>query len=87
MIALPTQPESPNIRALAALTREEFTGLTTAVVTLSHECRAGTELVFKNGTLVRPTTYTLSGKTITLGGALIAGDWTVVLYHARTGTP
>lgn len=85
-LLLPTEPETPNIRALAALTREEFTGLVTAVVTLTHELRAGTEVVVKNGSVVRPTTYTLSGKTITLGGALIAGDWVVVLYHARQGT-
>lgn len=87
MIALPTSPETPNVRALAGFTREEFTGLVTAVVTLTHEAQAGVEMVYKNGTLVRPTTYTLSGKLITLSGALIAGDWVVVTYWARISQP
>jgi hypothetical protein len=86
MIALPEQAETPNVQALASFTREEVTGLTTADVVLAREVSAGTECVWKNGTLVRPSTYAVSGKTITLGGALIAGDWVVVTYWARPGT-
>lgn len=82
-IQLPEPPESPNVRALAGWSREEFTGLTTAVVTLAKTANAGTELVVKNGSIVRPSTYTLAGTTLTLGSALIAGDWVVVWYHAR----
>lgn len=83
MIRLPERPESANVQALASLTREEFTGLTTAVVTLSKAANAGTEIVVKNGSIVRPSTYTLAGTTLTLGSALIAGDWVAVWYHAR----
>ena len=86
MIQLPQQPETANVRALAAWVREELTGLTTAVVTLAHEPQTETETVVKNGAVVRPSTYTVSGKTITLGSALVAGDWVVVTYWARTGT-
>lgn len=95
MIALPEQPETPNIAALASLTRETFTGLTTTTITLGNEARVSTgasagglELVFKNGALLNPaggaSGYSLSGKTITLGTAAIAGDWFLVLYYARS---
>lgn len=95
MIALPLQPESPNVAALASLTRETFTGLTTATITLGNEVRmsagiagGGLELVFKNGSLLNPgggaSGYSISGKTITLGTAAIAGDWFLVLYFARS---
>lgn len=82
MLKLSEAPTA-NERALASLTRERFTGLVTAVVTCSYPVQSGTELVFKNGSLVDPDSYTVSNTTITLGGALIAGDIVVVLYHAR----
>lgn len=82
-LTLPERPGSSSLRALAAFAREEFTGLTTAAVTVSHAIVQGVELVFKNGTLVRPSTYTISGTTITLGSALLAGDWVVVHYYFR----
>jgi hypothetical protein len=80
-----TRPPEGNDRALAAWRQERLTGLTTATVTLSQnvDVASGICLVFKNGTLLDPTTVTPSGKTLTLSGALVAGDIVVVLYHAR----
>lgn len=94
MLALPMQPETPNVRALASLTRETFTGLTTVTITLGNEARkssgagaTGLELVWKNGLLLFPSAgasgYSIDGKTITLGTAAIAGDQFVVFYYAR----
>lgn len=80
---LPELPGSSSIRALASFAREEYTGLTTTALPVQHPVVQGLELVFKNGTLVRPSTYTISKNTITLGGALIAGDWVVVYYYFR----
>jgi hypothetical protein len=99
MIALPTIPLDPNIRALAGFTRERFTGLTTTAVTLAHEAMSvpagstgtGLELVTKNGLALDPAGgaggYAISGKTITLGTAAIAGDVFLVYYWTRAGTP
>lgn len=90
MIQTPQQPETPNIRFLAQRERERFTGLTTAVVTLTNTPAqtirgTGLDAVFKNGALVDPTTYTVVGNVITLGGALIVGDVVVVFYAYRSG--
>lgn len=89
MKSLPSQPETPNVRVLAQEYREEFTGLTTAVVTLANAPLetvngVGLELVFKNGALVAPSTYTIDANVITLGSALIAGDVVVVRYPFRS---
>jgi hypothetical protein len=80
-----TRPPEGNDRALAAWRQERFTGLTTATVTLSQnvDAASGILMVFKNTALLDPSTIALSGKTLTLSGALIAGDIVVVLYHAR----
>lgn len=89
MKQLPRQPESPNVRALAQEYRERFTGLSTAVVTLAQVPMQtvngqGLELVFKNGALVDPSTYTTAGNVITLGGALTGSDVVVVRYPYRS---
>ena len=78
-------PPEGNDRALAAWRQERVTGLTTATVTLKQnvDAASGICLVFKNGTLLDPTTVTPSGNVLTLGSALIAGDIIVVLYKAR----
>lgn len=87
MIPLPREPESENVRALASLMRERFTGLTTTAIGLQNEAVNGFEAVFKNGALLDPnggaSGYAISGKAITLGAAAIAGDVFVVFYHAR----
>lgn len=87
MIPLPNPPESQNIRALAKLGRERYTGLTTTIVTLNDAASEGLEMVHKNGTLLDPnggtSGYAISGKTITLGAAAIAGDVFVIWYYAR----
>lgn len=84
-LTLNSPPESANVQALSQWRQEEFTGLTTAVVTLAQQpdVKSGMMLVFKNGTLLRPSLNVLSGTTLTLPSALIAGDWVVVSYKAR----
>ena len=95
MIALPQQPETPNIRALAGYTRERFTGLTTTAIALSHEAMTvpagstgtGIDLVVKNGVVLDPlVAYSIAGKAITLSVAAIAGDVFLVYYWTRVGT-
>lgn len=87
MFPLPHEPETDNVRALASLTRERFTGLTTAIITLANEPVDGFELVHKNGALLDPSGgasgYSISGKVVTLGTAAIAGDVFVIFYYAR----
>jgi hypothetical protein len=39
--------------------------------------------VWKNGTMVRPSLVSVAGNVVTLPGALIAGDWVVVIFKAR----
>jgi hypothetical protein len=85
MKQLATAPTA-NERALAAEYRERFTGLVVATITLTKTPLrtvddVGLELLFKNGTLLDPSVaYSISGKTITLAVAAIAGDVFVVRY-------
>jgi hypothetical protein len=88
MIQLSEQPTT-NERVLAAEYRERFTGLTTVTITLTKVPirtidDVGLELVHKNGSLLDPNGgaggYTISGKSITLGTAAIAGDVFVIRY-------
>ena len=84
-ISLASPPESRNISILAQWQQEEYTGITTAVVPLSYpvDADSGLLLVWKNGTLLRPSLNMISGSTVTLPSALIAGDWVVCFYKAR----
>lgn len=84
-LSLPSPPESPNVRALAQWRQDRQTGLTTDAVVLPQtpDGASGIVLVFKNGTLLDPTTVTLSGSTLTLSSALVAGDVVVTLYKCR----
>lgn len=84
-LSLPAPYATANERALAQWRQEEFTGLVTAVVTLSQtpDLASGLLLVWKNGTLLRPSLNVLAGSILTLPSALIAGDWVVVFYKAR----
>lgn len=85
-LSLPIPPRDANERALAQWRQEEFTGLTSATVALSQtvDVASGIILAFKNGTLLRPSLNAVSGSTLTLPAALVAGDWLVVIYKART---
>lgn len=84
-VSLASPPASRNESILAQWQQEEFTGITTTVVPLSYppDVDSGLVLVFKNGTLLRPSLNTISGSTLTLPSALIAGDWVVVHYKSR----
>lgn len=84
MIPLPRPTEDPNILALARWGRETQTGIAGTVVTLEGHPIEGFEQFFKNGALLPGTAYTISGKTVTLGVALIAAD-VFVAYYYTTG--
>ena len=78
-IQLPAREPNPNVRQLAQLHRQTTTGVTGTSVTLEEWYIDGTETVHKNGVLLTPATdYTLSGTTMTLGVAAVAGDVFVV---------
>lgn len=84
----PFGAKDPAIQALSRFGYERQTGLTTTALPLDNAPVDGTLQVFKNGTLLDPgAAYTVSGKTVTLGVAAIAGDVFIVHYHfAQTGT-
>lgn len=87
MLPMPSRPETPNIAALARVSRDRVTGITGTALTLADAPVVGWELVFKNGALLDPgAAYTVSGKVVTLGGAAISGDVFVVFYWARGTT-
>ncbi len=94
MIPLPVSEGSENIRTLARLEREDFTGIVVATLSLTQnpiEAAAppGTSVyidVFKNGLLlanIGGADYTVAGKVITFAVALVAGDKVTVKYYAR----
>ena len=73
-----------NERALAQMTRVRLTGQTGTSLTLGLTLRAGLEQVFKNGALLDPgTAYTITGATLTLTVAAVAGDVFLVFGHFR----
>lgn len=86
MIPLPTSEGSSNVRALARLEREDFTGIAAATLTLFQNPVESHTFVFKNGALlhnIAAADYTIAGTTITFAVALIVGDKVTVLYYAR----
>ncbi len=94
MRQLPTEPQNDNIRALAQMYHERFTGLTgTEITLLNVPARTvddvALEQVFKNGVLLDTLGgaggYTIDGKVITLGAAALAGDNFHVFYPYRGG--
>ena len=87
-VTLTTPPKTANERALAAWNMEEQTGITGTTVTLAQTVdeKAGLLHCWVNGTLVQPSTHSVSGSTLTLGSALSPSDWIVIHYKAR-GTP
>lgn len=83
-LTLPTTPASANERAVSAFTVERQTGATTASLTLGGTAVDGLALVWKNGTLLDPSVAAIvSGTTVTLSVAAIAGDVFVIQYYAR----
>lgn len=77
----------PALRQLERVCRDVITGETTTALVPSNVIVAGMDLVFKNGSLLTPTTaYTVNndGRGITLGVAAIAGDVFVIWYFYRT---
>lgn len=81
MIPLPRPTEDPNILALARWGRETQSGIVGTVVTLEGHPIEGFEMFFKNGLLLPGSAYTINGKTVTLGVALIGTDTFVAYYH------
>ena len=82
-IPLPRPPESANVLALACRGRDTFTGLTSTTVTLSDPATGAPEMVFKNGLLLTPSQYSISGTTVTLSTALVSSDEVIVHYQFR----
>ena len=92
MLRLPAQPSNIE-RVLAQVYLEQQTGLTTATITLAKSVAQTQDgvsllLLFKNGALLKNAAgagnFTVTGNTITLGTAAIAGDQFVIYYHYRT---
>lgn len=94
MIPLPLPTADANLRALARVEREDFTGIAAATLTLTQNpvegaSQPGTSqyiLVWKNGALLHnigSADYTVAGKVVTFAVALIAGDKVSVVYWAR----
>jgi hypothetical protein len=94
MFPLPVREDSLNLRALARVEREDFTGVVGATVTLAQnpvEAAAppGTSVyvdVYKNGALmhnIASADYTVAGKVVTFAVALVVGDKITIFYWAR----
>lgn len=94
MIPLPIPTDDANLRALARVEREDFTGIVVATLSLNQNpieaaSQPGTSqyiLVWKNGLLlhnIASADYTVAGKVLTFAAALIAGDKVSVVYWAR----
>lgn len=91
MLNLP-QPPNVNERTLAQMYHERVTGSTASSLTLTNTpatTQDGANLVrvYKNGSLMDDQGgaggYTISGKTITLGAALVGTDIVHIYYHYR----
>ena len=84
-LTLPNSPASQNERALGNVNVERQTGAVGGTLTLSGTAVDGLALVWKNGTLLDPSGgASVSGNTVTLGVAAIAGDVFVIWYYARS---
>lgn len=72
------------LRVLTQQIEDRFTGETTTSLVLSNAPIAGSLMLFKNGALLDPgsgSVYSVSGRTVTLGVAAIAGDVFVARYY------
>ena len=86
-------PPSTNERILAQQYIEQKTGLTTTTITLAKSVAITQDgvpliLLFKNGAALQraagASNFTITGNTITLGTAAIAGDVFIIHYGYRT---
>jgi hypothetical protein len=91
MKQLPLPVRDANEAALAAWYRERQTGIVGVTLTLAYAPRrtvddVGLEQLVKNGAVLDPATaYTISGNTVTLAVAAIAGDVFVAWYPYALG--
>jgi len=83
-LGLPQHPETDNVRSLSYWKSERMTGITGDTLTCDHVIDPEAHLLFKNGSLVDPSTYTIDGQTITgLSPASSSGDVWILHYHFR----
>lgn len=59
---------------------EENTGSTSSTITIAHSATAGTVRLFKNGIRLPASEYSVSGTTVTLTSARLAGDLFIIDY-------
>lgn len=86
MIPLPFKEESANIRALARLEQDTFTGVVGATVTLSQNPVENYLWIWKNGLLltnIGGADWTVAGEVVTFAVALVAGDKVLAFYWTR----
>lgn len=80
----PYGTRDPAIQALARFGYDRQTGIVGATLTLANPPVDGTLQLFKNGALMDDSGgYTVSGATVTLAVAAIAGDVFQAYYHWR----
>lgn len=87
MIPLPRSETSLNIRALARLEQDSFTGVAGATVQLTQDPVENYLWVWKNGLLlhnIASADWTIAGSVITFAVALVGGDKVTAIYYART---
>ena len=86
---LPVPTADRNVQALGRLWRQDVTGQAGATLTLSNAPVTGTEMVYKNGALLWPSTasttydYTITGNSLTLETDAVADDRFTILAHFR----
>lgn len=84
---LPTATMDLNLRALGTEVYDRVTGIAASTFSLSAPPNVSTLRVFKNGTLMDDQAgtpeYTVSGTTVTLNVAAIAGDVFQIFYLPR----
>lgn len=81
-LTLPLAPGDTVTRAVSGITIEELTGVVGNTLTLSGDAVFG--LVFKNGSAMTNASATVSGTSVTVSVASIAGDQWVVWYWTRS---
>ena len=87
MIPLPIATTDQNLRALARLEYDTFTGITGSTVTLTQNPVETYLFIFKNGLLlhnVGGADWSIAGTTLTLAVALVGTDKVTALYYTRS---
>lgn len=86
MIPLPVHTTDENIRTLARVEKDDFTGVVGATVVLTQNPVEDHMYVWKNGLYlhnIAGADWSVSGTTVTFAVALVGGDKISVLYWAR----